>query len=834
VPEPGPDSTPLWLGDGSSALFGFLHAPRGVRSRSSAVVLVPPLGYEAICAHGALRRAAERFAELGFFVLRYDHPGTGDSAGSDRDPRRVESWVAGVARAIDGVRAASGCDSVALVGLRMGALLALTAAERRHDVTCLVLWAPPATGSSYVRELRALGGFGTARATSSDVCEQAAGFAFSAETLDDISSIDPSRVELSKQTRVLLIPRDDVAAARPPKLADDLVVQTRALPGYAEAMRDPHESGVPDALLDGIAGFIAAALPELGVGPGRREFAAESEVSLRASATASQPIVEQAVRFGPGERLFGIVTLPSTATPGPCVLWLNAGAIHHVGMNRNYVSFARAWAERGVTSLRFDGSGLGDSGTLDDGVKAALYSREIVADVRAAMDFMQARYQPSKFVLAGLCAGAYAAFHTAVADERVATAVMINPQTFDYRPGDPLSIQRRSSFRAARWYSRSARRPESWRKALRGQVNLFRVAGVFGERIATELRSRLTSFRTPKQKPCTLAQAFEALSDRGTRVLLVYSADDPGLDHLRHELGPALAALCTSPRFAFEVIDGADHTFTPLHCQEVLSECLATYLVRWHGAAERRRTEKAEPPGFPLGPRRVFANVRRAAKHALASTLPRSWLVMHGPRGKRRIALTFDDGPTELTYAYLDVLDHYHTAATFFLVGRACEQWPAQAAEVARRGHELGSHGYTHRTFPELGSRALLGELERTDELLKLRPNGRRWVRPPHGAVTPRSLFDCARAGFSTVLWSYDSGDCRTGSAHELSLGFERDPPRAGDIVLLHEDNHHTLQALPTLIESLLRSGYELVTVADLLRDPHPQPRTLATRFSMI
>jgi peptidoglycan/xylan/chitin deacetylase (PgdA/CDA1 family) len=192
--------------------------------------------------------------------------------------------------------------------------------------------------------------------------------------------------------------------------------------------------------------------------------------------------------------------------------------------------------------------------------------------------------------------------------------------------------------------------------------------------------------------------------------------------------------------------------------------------------------------------------------------------MVHGPRGRRRIALSFDDGPTELTREYLDVLQRYGVCATFFLVGRSCRRLPSSAESIALGGHEIGSHGFTHRPFPELSDGALLQELEQTAALLPGQPNSRRLVRPPHGSVTPRSLQKCVRAGFTTVLWSYDSGDSRVETASEILEEFDRNPPRGGDIVLLHEDHRRTLEALPRLLERIAAGGFEIVTVSELFR----------------
>jgi peptidoglycan-N-acetylglucosamine deacetylase len=200
--------------------------------------------------------------------------------------------------------------------------------------------------------------------------------------------------------------------------------------------------------------------------------------------------------------------------------------------------------------------------------------------------------------------------------------------------------------------------------------------------------------------------------------------------------------------------------------------------------------------------------------------LPRSWLMVRGPRAHRRIALTFDDGPTELTGAVLDVLDQHRARATFFLVGKLCAKLPKVAESVAAVGHQIGGHGFTHRVFPALSHHELLDELERTDGLLPGLANGRRLVRPPHGSISARSLISCASAGYATALWSHDVGDTRARSADQVIAGFERHPPAAGDIVLLHEDHRPTLEALPRLLTELSAKGYELVTIDELFR-PH-------------
>lgn len=207
---------------------------------------------------------------------------------------------------------------------------------------------------------------------------------------------------------------------------------------------------------------------------------------------------------------------------------------------------------------------------------------------------------------------------------------------------------------------------------------------------------------------------------------------------------------------------------------------------------------------------------RQLVKAAADAVLPSSVLIVRGPVRGRRVALTFDDGPAELTREYLDVLDAFGVKATFFVVGAACAERPRDLAAIVERGHEIGGHGYTHSSFAALDRAALEAELERTAALLP-KQSGRCLVRPPKGVISAPALLNCARAGFTVVLWSRDSGDWRLESAERIQEEFARQPLDPGDIVLLHEGQQRTLDALPALLASLGESGHEMVTVSELL-----------------
>jgi peptidoglycan/xylan/chitin deacetylase (PgdA/CDA1 family) len=223
---------------------------------------------------------------------------------------------------------------------------------------------------------------------------------------------------------------------------------------------------------------------------------------------------------------------------------------------------------------------------------------------------------------------------------------------------------------------------------------------------------------------------------------------------------------------------------------------------------------------------------RHGAKGLMRAIVPRALVAWQGSvaripagkrglQGQRPLALTFDDGPSDLTPAYLEVLKRFEVRATFFVVGELCAARPELVSAIAADGHELSAHGYTHRRFPSLSRSELRRELTGTASLLPRRSGRcRPFVRPPHGAISLSSILTCANAGFTTVLWSHDSGDWCTTSDDDVCAAF--DDERAlepGSIVLLHEGQPWTLRALPRVLGKLREAGHDLVTVGELLGD---------------
>jgi peptidoglycan/xylan/chitin deacetylase (PgdA/CDA1 family) len=125
----------------------------------------------------------------------------------------------------------------------------------------------------------------------------------------------------------------------------------------------------------------------------------------------------------------------------------------------------------------------------------------------------------------------------------------------------------------------------------------------------------------------------------------------------------------------------------------------------------------------------------------------------------RSVCLTIDDGPNpETTPMLLSVLDHFGAKATFFVLGRSVEAHPDLAAQIVAAGHELASHGYSHRSFQKLTADELREELNRSEEVFaRFRPTPTPYIlRPPYGHCDDTVLQTVRswRADALVTMWS--------------------------------------------------------------------------------
>jgi alpha-beta hydrolase superfamily lysophospholipase len=570
---------PIVFGPAERRLFGFYHSsgPEGP-TRALGVVLCNPVGFEAMCTHRTYRHLAERVAARGFPCLRFDYDGTGDSSGRQDDPDRVRAWVESIGLAIAEMRA-RGSVRVALFGARLGATFATLAALKDGDIDALVTWAPVVSGRAYVRELRAFGMMTLPGPQRADGSQEIVGYSYSKETLADISAIDLVSLTPRAAKRIFVVPSND-APKDEARLAEHWKAQGTELAvgpvtRYARMLGDPYDTVVPDPTLDEIAGWLGSHYPD-----GRPKLVPEvSNGAGLSGRTETGSFSESPLRFGQGGRLFGILTNPagSTAQNRPAVFFLNVGANHHVGPHRLWVDLGRELAGLGYAAFRFDAPGLGDSLVAPGEQENRIYSRDFVDDVKSAMNTLEDLHGISRFVLVGLCSGAYLSFQTAIEDRRVAGQVLFNTHTFAWKEGDPVKPTLSRGY-----YARSLAEGRVWKRVLRREVHFRFIARVFLRGLQREAAIRLQPFRSRLQGtpgPPSVRKQFEAICNRGVESLLVFSTIDGGLDMLASHFGKGAHKMRRYPTFAIEIVDGVDHVFTRVASQGLLRQILTKYMT---------------------------------------------------------------------------------------------------------------------------------------------------------------------------------------------------------------------------------------------------------------
>lgn len=186
------------------------------------------------------------------------------------------------------------------------------------------------------------------------------------------------------------------------------------------------------------------------------------------------------------------------------------------------------------------------------------------------------------------------------------------------------------------------------------------------------------------------------------------------------------------------------------------------------------------------------------------------------------VAITFDDGPGPYTKQLLGYLKAGNVPATFFMLGQQVDTYPSTARAVAKAGHEIGVHTWSHRDLTRLSPIQIDKEITSTVDIIRnetgVTPT---LLRPPYGAVNASVRKEARKAGLAVILWNVDTLDWKTRSTPKTVKAALRDT-RRGSIILLHDIHKTSVAAVPDIIAGLQAKGYTFVTVTDLLGDPQP------------
>ncbi len=208
--------------------------------------------------------------------------------------------------------------------------------------------------------------------------------------------------------------------------------------------------------------------------------------------------------------------------------------------------------------------------------------------------------------------------------------------------------------------------------------------------------------------------------------------------------------------------------------------------------------------------------------------------LVRGPAAGGRVALTFDDGPASpFTDQILDILRDRQVPATFFVCGINVERFPQIVCRIHAEGHTLGNHTYSH-PFLYFRSRAkMAGEIDRTQEAIEKITGYRPTLfRAPYGGRW-FGLYPVLRErGMRLVQWSNVGYDWKKKTAAIVHATLKH--LASGSVILLHDghkvrppgetDRSNTVQALPAIIDGVLKAGFTFVSLQDFLPEPGVRP----------
>jgi peptidoglycan/xylan/chitin deacetylase (PgdA/CDA1 family) len=198
------------------------------------------------------------------------------------------------------------------------------------------------------------------------------------------------------------------------------------------------------------------------------------------------------------------------------------------------------------------------------------------------------------------------------------------------------------------------------------------------------------------------------------------------------------------------------------------------------------------------------------------------------PPGSKQLALTYDDGPNDPhTLRLLEVLAKHNVRATFFMIGRYVKQRPDIARDVAKAGHVVGNHTFSHPNLIFASSSQTRNEIQKCEQALTDAVEGHsRLFRPPFGGRRPGTLRIVREAGLEPIMWNVSGRDWKGKPASYIEQTLHKQI-RGGDVILLHDGSHalfgadrsQSVIATDHLIAQYKSEGCEFVTLPQMMEN---------------
>ena len=534
------------------------------------VLFVSPWGLEEMCLRKFWRVIADDLSDRGVASFRFDYPGTGDALDKADYSAGLRIWEDCAVAAAERLRSLSGCEKIIVVSQGLGSAIATRVAERLKGLEAITYLAPVTSGRTYLREMQIWSrmveeGLGVAKAHRAFEGMVIAGIEMPPEIAVDIRKLDVSAPAQQPASRCLVVKRVDrpTDAAFASQLRDLGAEVTEAeYQGYDDLISNPAMAVMSETVRSLILDWISTVAARF---PG--SVAHQEGEPLGSPRLEGENFRETPLRFGEGNRLYGVLCEPRGARRGATVVLLGTAYDRNAGWGRSGVSTARDLAERGIASLRFDCANVADSPPVPGVADQVLYNRAQTDDVVAALDLIERRGM-LPVVVSGRCSGAYLAFRSAVQDVRVSGIVTVNPFVFYWDPSRDIDQFLRFVPRTLGDYKGRLFQAETFLRLIQGRVDVKRSLANIGR----ALWRRVTRHAMPvvhllpenRVLHREVVNAFRDLSNRNVAVSLIYSENDVGLDHFAEQFGTTGKGLRRYANASLTILEGADHNLTPV------------------------------------------------------------------------------------------------------------------------------------------------------------------------------------------------------------------------------------------------------------------------------
>lgn len=189
---------------------------------------------------------------------------------------------------------------------------------------------------------------------------------------------------------------------------------------------------------------------------------------------------------------------------------------------------------------------------------------------------------------------------------------------------------------------------------------------------------------------------------------------------------------------------------------------------------------------------------------------------------KPMVALSFDDGPSypndkgnSATKKILDVLEKHGARATFFMVGQRINNSNVDYLKrEIKLGCEIGSHSYDHNNY---GKNVTKNDIAKNTEVIKKKCGQAPTIfRCPGGIMSSTIANECKAQGMPIAYWSVDTEDWKSRNVDDI---YKRTMNGVydGAIILMHDIYPTTADAVEKIVPELIKQGYQIVTVSELL-----------------